>query len=356
MLNVNKPKILIVDDVPENIQVLMNILKDEFIILAATSGKKAIDLVDKNLDIDIILLDIMMPEMDGYEVCQILKKSPSTNHIPIIFITALNEVENEEKGLELGAVDYITKPINASLVQHRVKNHIELKQYRDHLEELVKERTKELRQSKEATIEAIGIVAEKRDAQTGEHIQRVKEYVKLIAQQLATTDKYKNILDDELIDILYLTAPLHDIGKVAVRDSILLKEGKLTPEEFEEMKLHTLIGEDTLNIVQKHLSGSMITIAKEIAVAHHENWDGSGYPRALKGEDIPLSARILTIADVYDAMITKRIYKNAIPRDEVLAAIKEYSGNKFDPEIVDAFFEILPTIEKVGTEIYNSEE
>jgi putative two-component system response regulator len=348
-----KSKILIVDDVPENIRVMMDVLKDEFTILAATNGQKALDLIEKNLDTDLIVLDIMMPEMDGYEVCKILKSSSSTKEIPVIFITSLNEVENEEKGLELGAVDYLTKPINAYLVKQRVKNHIELKHHRDHLEDLVKARTKELEESKEATIEAMGIVAEKRDTLTGEHVQRVKQYVKLIAEQLEKNGKYKDILDKQYIHNVYLCSPLHDLGKIAIRDSILLKNGRLTSEEFEEMKQHTVIGEETLEMVQKHLSNDMLEVAKSLAIAHHENWDGSGYPKGLKGDEIPLSARILTVADVYDAMIHKRVYKDSIPRDEVLEEIERNRGIKFEPDIVDAFFEVEPMFEEMVDKLYH---
>lgn len=343
----SKSKILIVDDIPENIRILMDVLKSEYDILAATSGEKAIELVGKNSDIDLILLDVMMPEMDGYEVCEILKRSDSSEGIPVIFITALNEAENEERGLELGAVDYITKPINISLVKKRVKNQIELKQYRNHLEELVEERTKELKESKEGALEAMGIVAEKRDADTGEHVQRVKECVRLISIELAKTQKYKDILTDRYIDIIALCSPLHDLGKVAIRDVILMKEGKLTFEEFEEMKTHTTIGEETLCMVDKYLSCDMLQVAKEIAGGHHENWDGSGYPRGLVAEDIPLSARILSVADVYDAMSYKRVYKDPIPRDIVLEEIRKNSGKKFDPDVVEAFFKVEPKFKEV---------
>ncbi|MEA3513839.1 MAG: response regulator [Campylobacterota bacterium] len=339
---VTKSKLLIVDDIPENIHILMNCLKNDYDILAATNGKKAIDIVNKNLDIDIILLDIMMPDIDGYEVCRILKSSSLTQNIPIIFVTALNESKNEERGLELGAVDYITKPINAPLVRQRVKNHIELKHHQDNLKDLVEQRTKELKEAKEAAIEAMGIIAEKRDSNTGEHVQRVKKYVKLISLELAKKDKYKNILTKEYIENLYHTSPLHDIGKVAIKDSILLKDSSLTKDEFEEMKLHTIIGEQTLDMVSKHLkSTNMINIAKEIASSHHENWDGSGYPKGLKGVQIPLSARIVSVADVYDAMLHKRVYKEAISKEIVIEEIKKNSGIKFDPDIVDSFLRLL---------------
>lgn len=337
----SRQRVLIVDDIPENIQVLLSTLKDDFAILVATSGKKAIKLAFNEPRPDIILLDIMMPEMNGYEVCERLANDKRTAEIPIIFVTALNESENEAKGLGLGAVDYITKPINPELVKARVSNHLELKKHRDHLQELVDERTLELKLSKEATVEAMGIVAESRDPETGGHIQRTKNYVRILAQKLAQNPKYKNVLTKEIIEQLYHSAPLHDIGKIAISDKILLKPGKLDESEFATMKEHALIGEATIKDTQKRLGyNNFLNIAKEIAGTHHEKFDGTGYPNGLKGYEIPLSGRIMALADVYDALISKRSYKPPFTHEDVVKIIQDESGKHFDPEIVNAFLEL----------------
>ena len=334
----SKQKVLIVDDVAENIHFLMNILKNDYSILAATNGDKALELARKEPQPDIILLDIMMPGMDGYEVCNTLKEDKATSGIPVIFVTALGEIADETKGLQLGAVDYLTKPVIPELVKSRIFNQLELKGYRDHLEELVDERTLQLKKSKEATIEAMGIVAENRDPETGGHIQRTKEYVRLLAEELAKHEKYQEILTAGYVELIYHSAPLHDIGKVAITDSILLKPGKLTDEEFEVMKTHTSIGEKTISDTQQRLEETqMLDVAREIAGGHHEKWDGSGYPRGLQAEQIPLSARMMALADVYDALVSKRPYKEPFPHDEVVKIIIEGSAKHFDPDLVEVF-------------------
>lgn len=350
-MNQNKPRVLIVDDTPESINILLNALKDEFSVIAANNGQKAIERASKDPIPDIILLDVMMSEMDGYEVCKTLKSHNETKNIPIIFVTALGESKDELKGLQLGAVDFITKPINPTLVKTRVHNHLELKRHRDHLQELVDERTLELKQSKEAAIEAMGIVAEHRDPETGDHIRRTKSYVRILAEKLAESPKYKDILTKDMIETLYFSAPLHDLGKVAISDSILLKPGPLTDDEFEIVKSHTTIGEHTISITQKMFADSkFLNIAKEIAGSHHEKWDGTGYPRELKGDAIPLSGRIMALADVYDALISRRTYKEPIIHSEVVKMIKDESGKYFDPNLVDAFLQIQNEFREISEE------
>jgi putative two-component system response regulator len=345
----NKQKVLIVDDVAENIHFLMNILKEEYSIIAATTGDKALELARKEPCPDIILLDIMMPGMDGYEVCSLLKEDENTKGIPVIFVTALGEIADETKGLQLGAVDYLTKPVIPELVKSRVSNQLDLKRYRDHLEELVDERTMQLKNSKEATIEAMGIVAEGRDPETGGHIQRTKEYIRLLAEELAKRDKYKDVLTSNYIELIYHSAPLHDIGKVAISDSVLLKPAKLTDDEFEVMKQHTTIGEQTIQEAQERLEEvQMLDVAREIAGGHHEKWDGSGYPRGLKAEEIPLSARMMALADVYDALLSKRPYKEPIPHEEVVGIITSGSAKHFDPELVEVFTELADQFKEIS--------
>ncbi|OOZ40498.1 two-component system response regulator [Solemya pervernicosa gill symbiont] len=352
-----RPKILIVDDVTENIHFLMNILKDDYSINAATSGEKALELARKSSPPDLILLDIMMPGMDGYEVCATLKADKETAGIPIIFVTSLDEVSDESKGLHLGAVDYLTKPVIPELVKSRVFNQIELKRYRDHLEVLVDQRTTQLKVSKEATIEAMGIVAENRDPETGGHIQRTKEYVRLLSEALATRAKYRGRLTDRNIELIYHSAPLHDLGKVAISDSILLKPGKLTKDEFEVMKHHTTIGENTILLTQQRLPETqMLDVAREIAGGHHEKWNGLGYPRGLKGDMIPLSARMMALADVYDALISRRPYKEPMLHSEVYPMILEGAGSHFDPDVVEAFIEQVDYFKATSEQIVDAPE
>jgi len=351
-MNHNKQRVLIVDDVPENIQVLLSTLKNDFAILAATNGKKAIELATSSDPLpDIILLDIMMPEMDGYEVCRRLKAHERAKEIPIIFVTALTESDDEAKGLKLGAVDYIVKPINPELVKSRVTNHLELKRHRDHLQELVDERTLQLKLAKEATIEAMGIVAENRDPETGGHIQRTKFYMKALATKLSEHPKYSSYLSKEKIELFHHSAPLHDIGKVAISDKILLKPGKLDEHEYKVMKTHTTIGETTINSAQHRLGESdFLDIAKQIAGTHHEKWDGTGYPNGTKGDDIPLSGRLMALADVYDALICRRTYKEPIDHAIVVEIITAERGKHFDPDIVDAFLDLQEEFRNISLE------
>lgn len=340
-----REKILIVDDAPENLMILSNILNNDYTVIAATSGVKAIELCLQTPKPDLILLDIVMPEMDGYEVCRYLQRDIQTRDIPIIFITAKTEVDDEAKGLELGAVDYIGKPVNPAIVRARVRNHLELKRYRNHLEELVAQRTHQLKKAHESVIEAMGMVAEHRDPETGSHISRTKTYVNLIAEELSKLPKYSKILTPRIIELVTNAAPLHDLGKIAISDSILLKEGRLTPNEWEIMQTHSIIGEETINLAaQKFKDNDTLLIAKDIAGSHHEKWNGTGYPRKLKGDEIPLWGRIMAVADVYDAIISKRSYKSAMSHKMALIYLLEKKGIQFDPDIIDAFMAVKEQI------------
>ena len=341
--------ILLVDDNTVNLQVLREALDGlGYKLLVAKNGKSALSIVEKALP-DLILLDIMMPEMDGYEVCRRLKKDAKTRHIPVIFITAMTAEGEEAKGLAVGAVDYITKPINPELVQARVRNHIELKRHRDRLEELVRERTHQLETTQAIMIEGLATLAECRDPETGGHIKRTQNYVKAMAMHLRDHPRFREELSDEAIELLYLSAPLHDIGKVGVRDHILLKHGNLTDEEFEEMKRHTVVGHDTLRIIERKLGkSSFLSYAREIAHTHQEKWDGSGYPLGLKGAEIPLSGRLMALADVYDALISKRVYKPPMTHEEAEAIIVKGKGSHFDPDLVEAFLEIESTFRNIA--------
>lgn len=360
----SKKTVLIVDDTPANVSLLNSILKDKYKTKIATSGKKALQLTDSDTPPDLILLDIMMPEMDGYEVCERLKADEKTKAIPVVFLTAKVAVEDETRGLALGAVDYITKPISPPIVLERVKNHLLLKEASDVLkaqnqvlEEKVKERTKKLGELQDVAMEAMGALAESRDPETGNHIRRTQYYVQLLAQTLNDHPKFSDFLTPEHITLLFKAAPLHDIGKVGVPDAILLKPGKLTFDEFETMKLHTVYGRDAIAAAEKKLSepSEFLTFAKEIAYSHQEKWDGSGYPEGLSGDDIPISARLMAIADVYDALISRRVYKPPFTHEKSLQIMSEGRGSHFDPDMLDAFLEISEEF-RVIAEMYSDSE
>jgi putative two-component system response regulator len=345
----HRQKILIVDDTPENIQVLMEILKADYRLVAAINGKKALKLAAVNPPPDLILLDVMMPEMDGHEVCRRLKSDPHTAEIPVIFVTALADEQDEERGLDLGAVDYITKPIKPALLRARVRNHLKLKEYQDNLEAQVRARTRELALVQAVTIESLGTLAEYRDPETGGHIKRTQNYVKALANRLQQHPDYADQLDQETVELLYLSAPLHDVGKVGVPDRILKKPGPLTNEEFEEMKKHTIYGRDALRITERKLGRNhFLRCAREIAYSHHEKWDGSGYPQGLAGEKIPLSGRLMALADVYDALISKRVYKPPFSHEKAVEVISEGAGCHFDPEVAAAFSAIENTFRNIA--------
>ncbi len=345
---VPKPTILIVDDTPDNITLLTSLLGEQYKNKVATNGIKALKIATTGTPPDLILLDIMMPEMDGYEVCRRLKEDAITKDIPIIFLTARTQEGDETMGFELGAVDYITKPIAPPILMARVHTHLALQSARksvEHqneiLEEQVEQRTRQLSSLQGAIIIAMASLAETRDNDTGHHIRRAQLYIRELALCLKERGEFSDQLDDKYVTMVYKSAPLHDIGKVGVPDRILLKPGPLTPEEFEEMKKHTIYGRDAIIAAEKNLSEpeSFLVIAREIAHHHHEKWDGTGYPDGLSGEQIPLCARLMALVDVYDALISKRIYKEPISHEDAMAIIKKGRGQHFDPAVVDAFME-----------------
>ncbi len=352
-----KPRILVVDDTPENIHLLTGILEDQYTILAAINGERALKIAAMDPAPDLILLDIMMPGMDGYEVCTRLKADQKTEKIPVLFVTALTSDENEAKGLGLGALDYLTKPLNPALVKMRVKNHLELKQYSDSLEAMVREKTDELMLTRDVTIETLGSLAEFRDPETGGHIKRTMQYVRLLAEKLQDKPQFKDFLTAEVIENLWKSAPLHDVGKVAVPDRILLKPGKLDPEEFAEMKKHTLYGWMALNSFTSKLGpNSFLGISQEMAYTHHEKWNGLGYPQGIQGPAIPLAGRLMAVADVYDALISRRVYKPPMPHARAVEIIGSGRGTDFDPDIADAFLEFQDKFRLVALDLADSTE
>jgi len=356
MKKLSECTVLVVDDTEANIDLMVATFGDDYDISVALDGETALELV-KSVHPDLILLDIMMPGMDGYEVCRRLKANEATRDTPIIFVTALSDSGDETRGLVLGAVDYITKPFKPAIVKTRVRNHLELKRHRDHLEELVKERTRELALTQEVTIESLAVLAEYRDPETGGHIRRTQNYVRILAERLKDEPRFKDVLNDATVDLLYKSAPLHDIGKVGVPDNILLKAGRLTEEEFEEMKKHPIYGRNAIRAAEKRLgSNSFLRLAREIAYSHHEKWNGSGYPQGLKGEEIPVSGRLMALVDIYDALISKRVYKPPFPHKRAVVIIAEGKGSHFDPDIVDAFLELEEKFRQIALEHADYEE
>ena len=361
---VDKPTILVVDDTPDNLTLITNLLKDRYRTKIATNGEKALKVAVTGTPPDLVLLDIMMPVMDGYEACRRLKADRKTSGIPVIFLTAKAEEADETLGFEAGAVDYITKPISPPILLARVETHLQLKAVRDFLvdkavflEEEVLKRTREVQMIQDVTIVAMASLAETRDNETGNHIRRTQNYVRVLAKQMQTHPRFRDVLTDETIELLYKSAPLHDIGKVGIPDRILLKPGNLTPEEFEIMKTHTTLGRDAILAAEARLdvSNSFLSLAREIAYSHQEKWDGSGYPEGLSGDDIPVSARLMAVADVYDALISRRVYKAPLSHDDAVAVIVEGSGAHFDPDLVAGFVELESEFRAIAQQFSDSD-
>jgi putative two-component system response regulator len=329
-----KQTVLVVDDVSENIMLLSGILSGEYRVKAAISGEKALKIAVDTLP-DIILLDIMMPRMDGYEVCRRLKEDPRTRNIPVIFITAMGETEDEAKGFALGAVDYITKPVSPPIVSARVKTHLQLHDQNRSLEEKVCRRTAELDKTWLEIIRRLGLAAEYKDNETGMHVIRMSHYACIIAEGIGMNEKE--------VDLILNATPMHDVGKIGIPDHILLKPGKLTITERKIMERHAEFG---ARIIGEHDS-PLLQMARLAALTHHEKWNGQGYPQRLEGEEIPLIGRIAAIADVFDALTSKRPYKPAWPVEKAVALIQEESGRHFDPALVPVFIDHLPQVMEI---------
>ncbi len=338
--------ILIVDDAPENLVVLSALLRPLYRVLAATSGEAGLRVAGGTPKPDLILLDVMMPGMDGYAVLARLQADPATRDIPVVFLTALAAATDEEHGLQLGAADYITKPIQPAVVLARVRTQLQAKQARDWmadqnaaLEAEVARRMQENNLTQQVTIRALAHLAELRDPETGNHILRTSGYVRQLALGLRRHPRFAATLNERTVDLLARSAPLHDIGKVGIPDHILLKPGKLTPDEWTVMQTHSKLGSDAIEQAERDIEVPLefLTMAKEIAHWHHEKWDGSGYPDRLAGDAIPISARLMALADVFDALISVRVYKPPMPYAEARAIIAAGRGKHFDPDITDAF-------------------
>lgn len=381
--NAAQPTILIVDDTPENLAVLGGLLQPYYRVKVASSGARALTVANSVPQPDLILLDVMMPGLDGYTVLERLRTQEATRDIPVIFVTALDASEDEEHGLSLGAVDYITKPIKPAIVLARIRTHLELKQARDllrdqnnFLENEIVRRMHENQVIQDVSIQALANLAEARDFDSGNHIRRTQAYVTVLARKLRSNHKYAHRLTPRFIDLLNKAVPLHDIGKVGIPDQILLKRGKLTDEELEIMRQHSKIGAESIDHAIKsvcsdneykllqaysHLSPeavikegeqeaplAFLELTKEIAYYHHERWDGSGYPKGLVGDDIPLPARLMAIADVFDAIISDRPYKPKSSINEAVKIIIAGRGAQFDPDLVDAFIEVAEEFRSIA--------
>lgn len=360
--NTNQRTVLVVDDTPVNVTLLHTLLSPHYRVLACTNGQRAL-VVAKEQQPHVILLDVMMPEMDGYTVCKRLKSSVQTQDIPVIFVTARSQPTDEEMGLRLGAADYISKPISPPIVLARVRTQLAaqaaanfLKDKAQYLKKEVARQTDEIKRIQDATIVAMASMAETRDNETGAHILRTQHYVQTLALHLQKHPRFCDYLSDTQIDLLFKSAPLHDIGKVGIPDRILHKPSRLDADEMEVMKTHTTIGRNIIEIAERRLGHSVpfLACAKEIAYGHQEKWDGSGYPLGLAGDAITISARLMAVADVYDALISPRVYKPAFSHAKARDLILAGRGLHFDPDIVDAFSALEGEFQRIAT-IYTDE-
>ncbi len=374
----DKAHVLVLDDQKSNLQLLSELLSPYYHVHPFIEAEALFRYLISGKPADVILLDIVMPEQDGYEVCKLLTKIPEASELPIIFLTALDSHDDEEKGLMYGAADYIAKPFSPNIVLARVRNQANLsramrivQEQNKYLDQRVAERTadlarkniellarnEEVTRTQDATVLALCTLSELRDNDTGKHISRTQRYVRELAMALRVLPQFSPVLDDEMILQLFKSAPLHDIGKVAIPDRILLKPGKLDRDEFEIMKTHAALGNHAIRRAEVALgsTNSFLSTARDIAHCHHEKWDGSGYPCGLSGEDIPLSARIMAVADVYDALTCKRVYKPSMSHEMATDIIREGRGTHFDPVIVDGFLGILDVFEQIARELSDAD-
>lgn len=348
--------ILIVDDSPVNLRHISSLLREHYETRIAVRGSDALQMLQEGYRPDLILLDIEMPGMSGYEVCSYVKANTETLHIPVVFLTSRNTEDDEELGLKLGGADFLTKPVRPAILLARVNNLILieraktlLSQRNTVLEAEIADSSKSIAIANESLVDALIYLSEYRDNETGAHILRTAKYVETLGLHLTEKHRYRGYLTENDVLMIAKCAPLHDIGKIGIPDSILLKSGRLTQDEFSMMKRHASLGRDALDkVMQERGRGNeYLSLARDIAGSHHERWDGSGYPDGLKGEDIPLCARLMAVADVYDALVNSRVYKPAIPHHKAVEIISQGSGTAFDPEIVTTFLECAPIFNEI---------
>ena len=349
---VRNPKILIVDDLKENLVLLEKFLAPAgFDVVKASNGEEALRCVAEHAP-DLILLDLVMPKMDGFQVCEALKQNPNTHRIPIVIVSGLTDRATNVKALQAGADDFIAKPFDSFILKARVESSLkakflqdrifdcqrQLQEQNDNLETAVRERTAQVTRTQQVAVFSLAKLAESRDPETGKHLERMRLYSREVASEIITLEKYRDTLDEDFVNQIFKSSPLHDIGKVGIPDCILLKPGKLTDEEFDIMKTHSVIGGDTLKAADIEAgTHSFLAMGRDIAYSHHEKWDGSGYPFGLEGKDIPLASRIVAIGDVYDALTSKRPYKEPFSHEKSMGIILDGRGSHFDPDVVDAF-------------------
>ena len=350
MSNEKRDIILIVDDDFINRMILREILQDDYQIYEAANGAETFNILyDEKILPTVVLLDIIMPDIDGFQVLERIKSEDETKNIPVLFITAADSDETESRGLKIGAADYVTKPFNHDVVRARVDNHINLARYQHGLEQLVVKKAAEVTKTYEQTLEVLATIIEYRNLESGAHIRRTTLLTEAMVNKMLTIEKFKAALSEVNVHSLIKASALHDIGKIGIPDSILLKPGKLTDAEFDMMKTHTTVGSEIIDSISSTLPDNdmYLRYAQNICHYHHERWDGKGYPTGLKGEDIPLSARIISVVDVYDALVNPRCYKGAFSHDVSLGIIIEGRGTQFDPDMVD----MLPDISEVFREL-----
>lgn len=347
--------ILVVDDDKTNLTLAQKILSPQYRIAACNSGMAALKYLEKNQP-QLILLDINMPEMDGFEVLKLLRKRGSSSDIPVIFLTADSQSDTEVKCLQMGAMDYVHKPFVPDILLSRVEKAIELDQYRHNLEKMVTEQAGKLMEStqrlsriQDSVIVGMANLIESRDGSTGKHVKNTQMYVRMIAEELHKRGLFPDELTSSYVEDVCKAAPLHDVGKIKVPDAVLQKPGKLTPEEYETIKLHTTYSRKIIQTIIGDVEDEhYIQMMEDIAMYHHERWDGTGYPTGLAGESIPLAARIMAVADVFDALYEERCYKPPIrPIERIMQIMMEGRGTQFDPVIIDVFMEMLPTLKEV---------
>jgi len=359
-----KPSILIVDDSPDNLSLMAGLLLNHYTVKTAIAGAQVMKIAVTEQP-DVILLDIMMPDLDGYEVCRRLKADSLTSQIPVIFLTSKTDSESEQLGMTVGAVDYITRPVTPAILMSRVKAHFmvaanakTMRINNEYLEFEVSKRTRQMASLQNVTILALASLAETRDSETGNHLKRTQYYMELLCKYLRRQPRFTDFLSPERIQFMIQCAPLHDIGKVGIPDRVLLNPGRYSEAEFEIMKAHPTLGRNAIANAQASApqDGEFFDIAKQIIYSHHEKWDGSGYPQGLAQEAIPIPARLMALADVYDALICQRVYKAGMPHAQAVQIIVEGRGKHFDPDVVDAFLALDAEFQVVATRFADSVE